>query len=142
MLKKLEPAKVILDTSTYIAALLSETGGSAEIFERIIENKIHNFYTEEILNETTNVLSRPKFKLEKEKQQHFTHIIQEISYKILQLQEFKVTQCRDKKDDKFLSLAKQIEADYIITLDNDLLTIKKIENTKIITPGEFLNQHS
>lgn len=47
-------------------------------------------------------------------------------------------QCRDPKDDKFLSAVNQIEADFLISLDEDLLVIKQIGKTKIVRPGDYL----
>ena len=83
-------------------------------------------------------MARPKFELEKEKQEQFMHIFQEVSFFIQQSTSHIITQCRDPKDDKFLSLANQIDADFIITLDKDLLTLKTIKRTRIIMPAEFL----
>ncbi len=138
MSEKSKPIKVVLDTSTYVAALLSKTGGAATIFERLIQQKIFNFYTEEILSELKSVLARPKFDLETEKQGHFLHLIRECSFEVRQLEEFVVKKCRDPTDDKFLSLAKQIDADFIVSLDEDLLVIKRLGRTCITTPGAFL----
>ncbi|HLC84912.1 MAG TPA: putative toxin-antitoxin system toxin component, PIN family [Candidatus Nanoarchaeia archaeon] len=99
---------------------------------------IFNFYTDQILDELRDVLARPKFDLEKEKRDHFVLIIQETSFEVEQIKEFLVDQCRDSKDDKFLSLAKQIDADYLISFDDDLLVIRQIGRTIILTPGDFL----
>jgi len=129
---------VVFDTSAYVAALLSKTGGAAAIFELVIEQHFFNFYTDEILVEVESVLARPKFCLEKEKRDHFLHLIQESSFEVQQLKDFLVKQCRDPNDDKFLSLAKQIDAEYIISLDEDLLSIKRLGITRIVTPGDFL----
>ena len=129
--------KVVLDTSVCVAALLSKEGGSAKIFNSIVNGKIYNFYTEETLREITQVLKRTKFKLEKEKQEHFIHLLTESSFLIKPLKEFKVAKCRDPKDDPFLSLSNQVEADYLITLDKDLLTVRSF-TPKIVTPKTFL----
>ncbi len=51
----------------------------------------------------------------------------------------KLTICRDEKDNFLLSLAKEGTADYLITGDSDLLTIKKFGQTKIITIKDYLN---
>ncbi len=138
MEKSRKPVRAVLDTSTYVAALLSVTGGAAAVFEEIIQQNIFNFYTPEILVEVRNVLARPKFCLEKEKQAHFLHLIQEASFEVQQLREFQLKQCRDPKDDKFLALANQIEADFIISLDEDLLVMRQLGRTKIVAPGDFL----
>lgn len=45
--------------------------------------------------------------------------------------------CRDSKDNKFLECAVDGEADYLISNDEDLLIIKKINNIPIIKIGNF-----
>jgi putative PIN family toxin of toxin-antitoxin system len=44
---------------------------------------------------------------------------------------------RDPADNKFLELAKAVQADYLITGDKDLLAIEKFETTTIVKPSEF-----
>ena len=46
--------------------------------------------------------------------------------------------CRDPKDNYLLSLAKDGKADFLITGDNDLLVIEKIEETVICSFTQFL----
>lgn len=137
-LKKKEKQSLVLDTSTYVGALISKEGVSAKIFEFVIKGKLFNFYTDEIIAEVNDVLNREKFSLEKDKIEHFISLIKQTSFLIQQLENYKVVKCRDPKDDKFLSLALQIEADYLITWDEDLLVLKEINSTKIITPEEFI----
>ena len=48
-----------------------------------------------------------------------------------------VDACRDKKDNYLLALAKESNADFLITGDNDLLIMKQFENTKIITITDY-----
>ena len=48
-----------------------------------------------------------------------------------------VTICRDPKDNFLLALAKDSKADYLLTGDNDLLDIKKLDKTKTITINNF-----
>jgi putative PIN family toxin of toxin-antitoxin system len=45
--------------------------------------------------------------------------------------------CRDPKDNFLLALAKDGNADYLITGDADLLVLKEFGNTKIVTLSEF-----
>lgn len=136
--KKHVRRKIILDTSCLVAAILAERGISAQLFEWSVKGDFYNFYTVEILEELREVLSRSKFELTKKKQEQFIHLFQDSSFLIQQYEQYLVTKCRDPKDDKFLSLANQIDADVIITLDKDLLTIENINGTKIVTPEKFL----
>ena len=50
----------------------------------------------------------------------------------------KINLSRDLDDNKFLELAKEVRADYLITGDKDLLTLKTFEKTKILKPSQFL----
>jgi predicted nucleic acid-binding protein len=45
--------------------------------------------------------------------------------------------CRDPKDNFLLALAKDGLADYLITGDRDLLSVKKFGKTQIVTLNEF-----
>ena len=46
--------------------------------------------------------------------------------------------CRDAKDDKFLEVAVNGKADYLITGDRDLLVLHLFRDIQIITPAAFL----
>ncbi|MFP4009802.1 MAG: putative toxin-antitoxin system toxin component, PIN family [Spirulinaceae cyanobacterium] len=48
--------------------------------------------------------------------------------------------CRDEKDNFLLALAKDSQAEFIITGDADLLILKEFEGTKIVTYQNFLRQ--
>lgn len=50
------------------------------------------------------------------------------------------TLCRDPKDNFLLSLAIDGNADYLLTGDTDLLDIKKITYTEILTISHFLQK--
>ncbi len=136
--KKPVKNKIILDTSCLVAAILAEQGISAKLFEKIVKREMYNFYTDEILEELRGVLAREKFQLSKEKQEQFLNLVQEVSFLVQQYELYMLTKCRDPKDDKFLSLANQISADFIITLDKDLLSLERINKTEIITPAKFI----
>ena len=49
-----------------------------------------------------------------------------------------VSLCRDEDDNFLLALAIDSKADFSITGDKDLLVLKKVENTSIISLPEFL----
>ena len=51
-----------------------------------------------------------------------------------------IQMCRDPKDDKFLDLAVNGNADYIVTGDKDLLSMQRILGTLIISPADYLAQ--
>ena len=45
--------------------------------------------------------------------------------------------CRDRKDDAILASALASRADYIVTGDQDLLSLKRYKGVKILSPREF-----
>ncbi|MFM7885825.1 MAG: putative toxin-antitoxin system toxin component, PIN family, partial [Pseudanabaena sp.] len=51
----------------------------------------------------------------------------------------KVTACRDRKDDKFLELAINGKANYIITGDQDLLVLHPFQDIAIISVSDYLS---
>ena len=46
--------------------------------------------------------------------------------------------CRDPKDDKFLACAAEGEAHYLVSSDNDLLSMRSFRGVVIHNPGQFL----
>ncbi len=51
----------------------------------------------------------------------------------------KITACRDRKDDKFLELAVNGKASYVITGDQDLLVLNPFQDIAIISASEYLS---
>ncbi len=51
-----------------------------------------------------------------------------------------VSECRDPKYNFLLSLAIDVNADYLLTGDNDLLVLEKIGDSEIKTISEFLDE--
>ena len=49
-----------------------------------------------------------------------------------------IDECRDPKDDKFLALALDAGADYIVSGDRDLLAMSPWREIKIVAPTDFL----
>ena len=49
--------------------------------------------------------------------------------------------CRDKDDNNILHVADYINADIIITGDNDLLDLKKFNKIDIVRPRQFMDKH-
>lgn len=57
----------------------------------------------------------------------------------IEIQE-KIQACRDVKDDKFLELAVNGNADVIVTGDADLLVLNPFQKIEIITPEMFVSR--
>jgi putative PIN family toxin of toxin-antitoxin system len=92
-----------------------------------------------LLEEFVAVVSRPKFKnlITKEDIINILEIIEnEAEYVEVTSQ---LDLCTDKKDNFLLSLAVDSKADFLITGDEDLLELKQIDKTNIITIRDFLS---
>jgi hypothetical protein len=50
----------------------------------------------------------------------------------------RIKTCRGPKDDKLLELAHESKADYLVTLDKDLLVLKKYDGTVICKPDHLV----
>jgi putative PIN family toxin of toxin-antitoxin system len=130
--------KIIIDTNLWISFLITKSYN--RIDNLIINKKIRIVFSEELLSEFIEVTQRPGLA------KYFTKNDLE---ELLELFEFygdfvevksKIKQCRDPKDNFLLSLAIDSKADYLLTGDNDLLEIKEIGRTKILTVTEFLKK--
>ena len=129
--------KLVLDTNIYISSFFWG-GNPRKIMERIISGKDTLFISKEILAEVFSVMARPKFNVRKEYINQFINAVEEIAYDV-KLKGIIKNVCRDKDDDKIIECAVLSNADYIITGDYDLLTIKEYRSTRILTANEYIN---
>ncbi len=129
---------ILLDTNVIIRALCFPFSKPRKAFDLAIKNG--NLLTsEDTFNELKTALLKQKFDkyIELNLRQEFLKLYSKLC-KTVQISQ-KIDICRDKKDNKFLELAMNGNADYIITGDSDLLILNPFENIKIITPDAFLN---
>jgi putative PIN family toxin of toxin-antitoxin system len=127
--------RVVLDSNVIVSALSTE-GPCNYIFEYCIKKKHTIVISQYILKEVYTTLKN-KFEADETKTSFAINFLKEWcelnSYKRLTK---KI--CRDSDDDEILALAKDNNTEYIVTGDKDLLILKKINNTNIISPREFL----
>ena len=130
--------KIILDTNLWISFLISKRLDFID--DLLFEGKIKLIFSKELIEEFLMVAKRPKF------EKYFTDdkISDLLSLfdkygKLIEVTS-KTEECRDLKDNFILNLAIDGKADYLITGDSDLLVIKKIKKTKIITWADFIEE--
>jgi putative PIN family toxin of toxin-antitoxin system len=128
--------KLVLDTNVFISAFYWG-GNPQEIIDRIIEGTDKLYITDEILGEVASVMARPKFKSSPETIKKYTQALEKIGKKIFIPGNIRGI-CRDRDDDDKIECGVLSNADYIITGDDDLLTLKEYKHTKIITAKEYL----
>ncbi len=130
--------KIILDTNLWISFLISKKFSQ---IDKLIENKrIILIFSNELLEEFIDVVSRPKFKkyFSKKDIEKILEYFDQFGELVNVKSNIKI--CRDEKDNFLLNLSVDLKADYLITGDKDLLILENIERTKILTFSEFIEQ--
>ncbi|TCO11102.1 putative toxin-antitoxin system toxin component, PIN family [Natronoflexus pectinivorans] len=123
--------KVILDTNLWISFLISKNYTFLDSY--VLNGKVKLVFSEELFSEFISVAKRPKFKAFFSPNDD-TKLISIINkFGVLYEISSSVKNCRDEKDNFLLNLAIDSKADYLITGDSDLLDMKSIHKTKIIT---------
>ncbi len=132
---KIRKALVIIDTNLWISFLISKN--FTQLDRLIDSDKIQLLFSKELIEEFITVSSRPKFK--KYFPKPTIERLLEIFDSIGKLVEVKtnVNICRDFKDNFLLNLALDGKAKYLVSGDNDLLSLKRIGKTKIVSMTEF-----
>lgn len=128
--------KVILDTNLWISFLISKKFD--QIDKLIKAKKVILIFSIESIEEFIEVANRPKFKKYFSKKDIDDLLDRFDQFGELNLVRSNIQICRDKKDNFLLSLAVDSKANYLITGDDDLLVLEKIEGTKIMTFRNFI----
>jgi len=130
--------RIILDTNLWISFLISRN--YIKFDSIIFRDACTILFSRELLEEFITVANRPKLR------KYFTpkelkallEVLNDIAEFVKVKSEVEV--CRDPKDNFLLALAKDGNADYLITGDNDLLILEKFGKTKIIKIAEFIEE--
>lgn len=127
--------KIVLDTNLFLSAFLY--GGMSQIITDLILDKKLVMFVSEALK--TEVLKKLK-EYGANEQILFDVSLFLDSRGIAVIPKAKVTICRDPKDNYLLELVEEVQADYLVTRDKDLLELpeNKWKSTKIIKPEDFL----
>ena len=133
--------RVVIDTNTVISGFL---WGSypRQIIDLVRTQEITVYTSSFLIEELSEVLSRPKF------YQRIQTVIEETPeslvnnyrnlVKIVEIYQVEKIVINDPDDDQVLACAISANADYIISGDQDLLTLKLYQNIPIVTPREFM----
>jgi uncharacterized protein len=134
--------KIVIDTNVFVSSIIQRGYPYLIVNELFIEGKISVCISDEILQEYYDVLKRRKF----EKYHDFVNkaetLLADIESKSTKfLPSKKLTVISDKDDNKFLELALECKADFLITGNTNDFTMKKYKRTKIVTPKEYWENH-
>ena len=135
---KNKPLKLIIDTNLWVSFIISNKQNLLDSL--LFSEEARLLFSKELITEIEQTITKPKLKkyfgtnaLE-EMLSTFEPFIDFIKVKSI------VTVCRDTKDNFLLALAKDGQADYLLTGDKDLLELKKFGKTKIKTIVTFIDE--
>ena len=135
-------ARVVIDANVIISAAFR--GHPLRPVVRAIEED-EVYVSKAIERELTGVFSKLSKKLTREQITFLNERIREILAMAKHVSvSTRVVLSRDAKDDHYLSLCKEVRADFLVTGDKDLLSISPEALTKneiscrIVTPQEFM----
>lgn len=130
--------RVILDTNLLISRALTPSSVTASAVRMIIDH-CHLLVSQATMDEFATVLNRIHSKgfIQQNEALALIHAYKELVEWVPIIEHVK--ECRDPKDDKFLELAVNGKAEYLITGDQDLLVLHPFKNTKILNPKDFID---
>ena len=137
-MRKEKRVKIVVDTNLWISFLMS-LPTEQRLRRLLLSDKIEILFSSELFDELETTAKRRKFR------KYFDTVQIETLLQML-VEVVKIVDvhsvieiCRDSKDNFLLTLSQDGNADYLITGDGDLLTLKKLGKTKIVTLTEIEN---
>jgi putative PIN family toxin of toxin-antitoxin system len=129
--------RFVLDTNVIISAALIQSSVARKSFDKARNNgyllqslatigELESVFRREKFNKYVTYAKRLQFLDELVASAKLTHIVETI------------TECRDPKDDKFLELAINGNANFIISGDQDLQVLHPFRDIPILSPAAFL----
>ncbi|MCH2246338.1 MAG: putative toxin-antitoxin system toxin component, PIN family [Crocosphaera sp.] len=131
--------RFVVDTNVLVSSILIGKSPPDQAFKKI--RTLGNIlFSESTFQELQEILQRPKFDKYVSYQIRNQFMIQlKLEAEIIIVFE-EIDICRDPKDNKFLEVAVNGKADFIITGDKDLLVLNPFQGIEIITVNEFLSR--
>lgn len=126
----------VLDTHTLASRLLLPGGAAARAVDRALALGVP-LVSDDTLAELADVLSRPKFDrwVSIAERQRFVQLLGGVARRVVITH--RAQACRDPRDDKFLHVALNGEAEAIVSGDRDLLMLDPFHGVRILSPSAF-----
>jgi putative PIN family toxin of toxin-antitoxin system len=130
-------ARIVFDTNTLVSRLLLTDSVPAQAVRKAV-NEAQLLVSDATMTELADVLARAKFDayVSLEDRQQFFRLLGRIAEMVPIVHT--VRACRDPRDDKFLELAVNGEAEVVVTGDEDLLALHPFRGIPIITPAAYV----
>jgi putative PIN family toxin of toxin-antitoxin system len=128
--------KIILDSNIWLSFAIGKRLQELEyVFNR---NDIYIYTCYQLFLEVNTILRKPKLQKYVSPERRKV-LLEYMAICPIVTIDAQTTRCRDPKDNFLLNLAQTVQADFLITGDNDLLILKRHFNTVIISFNDFIS---
>lgn len=127
--------RVVLDTNVFVSGI-HWAGSSEKILRAWMEGKFELVSSLPIIEEIVRVLANFKLPLDADDISWWESLILEKSLVVVPSEEVDIVK-NDPDDNKFIEAALEAQAEYIVSQDKHLLSIKEYRGIKIVHPDDF-----
>ncbi len=129
--------RIVLDTNILVSGLL-HNGKPRRLLDLAVNGNLELVSSTEMIKELSEVLSRDKFGLSKGEQIVMADFVIRLSKITVLKSKFKAVK-EDPDDDIVINTAYDGDAEYIVTGDRAILSLKKFGKISIVKANEMLN---
>jgi putative PIN family toxin of toxin-antitoxin system len=130
------PLRLVIDTNVLISAAIKPAGLQRTVLLLAITKPARLYVSRPILEEYSEVLSRPELRIRKGLRQQLLQLIKSHTFTVAPTRRLEVSS--DPDDNVFVECADAARADYLVT-GNQKHFPRFWKKTKIITPREFIS---
>ncbi len=124
--------KIVLDTNVIIDGIKDDYSYEKQIIDAVRAGEIEAYANLQTIQENKLIMRRlidnPEY------EQEINDLLSQITQVVNRRQ---INIVRDPEDNKILESAVESGAEYLVTRDNDLLSLEKYEDVEIVNPSQF-----
>lgn len=126
----------VYDTNVIVSAALKPGSLPASLVAMALAKQVRLFYSPPIVEEYTEVLNRPKFRLDPATVDTFLRDLTRAGTAVHPTR--RITACPDEDDNRFLECAHHAKAQYVVTGNKRHFPFAEFEGITIVSPAEFV----
>lgn len=133
--------KVLIDTNVLVSSLIGPTGASAEVLRLLDSGAFELVCSSALYDEYARVLNQDRLRrFIRDPDNRIPQALETVRDAAIwvELNEPVPVSLRDPGDVHVLAAALTGEADYLVTGDNDLLTLPPTTGLRIVSPSDFI----
>lgn len=128
--------RIVIDTNVIIDGIKDEYSYEKQILDAVINGEIEAYANHATISENRLISSR--LVADESYKREVSLLLTQIN---LVRNKHQINIVSDPEDNKILESAVEAKAEFLVTRDNDLLSLGKYENIEIVTPAEFWNRY-